>query len=188
MNSARQPIFRPSRSRRGNGFARCQFVVRLDQQSAEGLRDHRELHELSMSTRTPRIVVVEDDVSMGPAIERILRAGGFAAERFASAEAAIVADGASRADCLVLDIQLPGMSGLEFYRSLPHSSRRTPAIFITAHDEPAVREEAEKLGRAHYLLKPFSGRALLGCVAQAIHSRHDILRPNILLPPRVNEL
>lgn len=110
---------------------------------------------------------------MGQAIERILRAGGFSAKRFVSAEAAVDAEAASCADCFVLDVQLPGMSGLEFYERLPHTDRKTPAIFVTAHDEPAVRARAEKLKTASYLPKPFSGRALLDRVAQAL-ATHEI--------------
>jgi FixJ family two-component response regulator len=116
----------------------------------------------------PRIVVVEDDASMSQAIERILRAGGFAAAPFASAEAALEADAAS-ADCLVLDIHLPGMSGLELYQRLVLCGKEAPVVFITAHDEPAVREAAERLGGdGSYLPKPFSGRDLLEAVNRTL--------------------
>jgi DNA-binding response OmpR family regulator len=116
----------------------------------------------------PRIVVVEDDASMGPALERILRAGGYEVVLFASAEAALEADAAATADCLVLDIHLPGMSGFELYRQLALSGKELPAIFITAHDGPAAREEAEELGARSYLPKPFSGRTLLDAITQAL--------------------
>jgi FixJ family two-component response regulator len=115
-----------------------------------------------------KIVVVEDDASMSQAIERLLRAGGFAAVLFASAEAALEAAGAA-ADCLVLDIHLPGMSGFDLYRRLTLSGQAVPAVFITARDEPAVRDEAERLGGAgSYLPKPFSGRDLLDAVTRAL--------------------
>jgi FixJ family two-component response regulator len=117
-----------------------------------------------------RIVVVEDDASMNRAIERILRAGGFAAITFASAEAALEAEAATAADCLVLDIHLPGMSGLELYRRLAQGGAEVPAIFITAHDAPAVREMAEGMGASGYLPKPFSGRALLDAITRALGS------------------
>ena len=122
-----------------------------------------------MPSEPPRIVVVEDDASMSQAIERILRAGGFEAAMFASAEAVLEADAAVAADCLVLDIHLPGMSGFELYRRLALAGNELPAIFITARDEPAVRDEAEGLGGAgSYLPKPFSGHDLLGAVTQAL--------------------
>jgi FixJ family two-component response regulator len=121
-----------------------------------------------MRGEMPRIIVVEDDASMSQAIERILRAGGFAAVVFGSAEAALDAGAATTADCLVLDIKLPGMSGIDLYRRLAPRGDEVPAVFITAHDEPAVREEAERMGS--YLAKPFSGRALLDAITHALGS------------------
>src|SRR5262245_21404924 len=112
-----------------------------------------------MPGQPPTILVVEDDASMSQAIERILRAGGFAPAIFASAEEALDADGATTADCLVLDIHLPGMSGFELCRQLALCGNEVPVVFITAHDELAVRQEAQRLGAASYLPKPFSGRA-----------------------------
>jgi FixJ family two-component response regulator len=123
-----------------------------------------------MPGKTPRIVVVEDDASISQAMERMLRAGGFAPVRFASAEAALEAGEAERADCLILDVRLPGMSGFELYRQLVLGGAEPPVIFITAHDELAVREEAERLGAKIYLPKPFSGRRLLHAVSQALSS------------------
>src|SRR5262245_30406052 len=99
-----------------------------------------------MPSELPRIVVVEDDASMSLAIERVLQAGGFTAVLFASAEAVLEADAATAADALVLDIHLPGMCGFELYRRLALAGKALPVIFITARDEPAVREEAEELG------------------------------------------
>jgi FixJ family two-component response regulator len=105
---------------------------------------------------------------MSQAIERILRAGGFASLTFASAEVALESGAAITASCLVLDIHLPGMSGFDLYRRLAVVGEEAPVIFITAHDEPAVREEAERMGASGYLPKPFSGRALLAAVTQAM--------------------
>jgi FixJ family two-component response regulator len=119
---------------------------------------------------TPTILVVEDDASLGQAIDRILRAGGLEVVMFPSAEAALNANAAAAADCLVLDIRLPGISGFELYRRLAQAGSHAPVIFITAHDEPAVREEAERLGAQSFLSKPFPGRKLLDAIAQALRS------------------
>jgi FixJ family two-component response regulator len=116
----------------------------------------------------PRVVVVEDDESMSQAIARILRTSGFVALTFASAEAALEAGVAAVSDCLVLDISLPGMSGFDLYRRLALLGAQVPAIFITAHDEPAIREEAERMVARSYLPKPFSGRTLIDAVTRAI--------------------
>ena len=124
-----------------------------------------------MPTGTPNIVVVEDDPSMRQAVERILRLGGFAPAVFSSAEAALEADAMATAECLVLDLHLPGMSGFDLYRRLALSGQKVPVVFITAYDEPAVREGAESLGAAGYLPKPFSGRSLLEAVTEALRSK-----------------
>jgi DNA-binding response OmpR family regulator len=125
-----------------------------------------------MMTRAgTEIVVVEDDPGMCQAIERVLRAAGFVASVFASGESALEACAASSTACLVLDIHLPGMSGFELYRRLMLGGNDVPVIFITAQDEPAVREEAETIGAGTYLPKPFSGRTLLDRIAQVLEPR-----------------
>jgi FixJ family two-component response regulator len=120
-----------------------------------------------MPSKAPRITIVEDDPSMALATERILRAGGFVSVVFDSAEAALAA-GPIQTACLVLDISLPGMSGFDLYHRLTDAGEELPVIFITAHDEMSVRQEAERLGAKFFLSKPFSGRQLLECVKQSI--------------------
>ena len=121
-----------------------------------------------MTRESPRIVVVEDDTSMSQAIERILRAGGYQPIVFASAEAAIESDDLAGSDCMILDIGLPGMSGLEMARQLAVSGDEIPTIFITAHDNTLAHIEANRLGAKGFLVKPFSGRALLGVVKKSL--------------------
>jgi DNA-binding response OmpR family regulator len=117
-----------------------------------------------------RIVVVEDNYSMSQAIERVLRAGGFSPILFDSAEDALEAGIASLADCLVLDITLPGMSGFDLYEELILRGDIPPAIFITAHDDASFRERAARLGASSYHPKPFFGRTLLAAVNQALQT------------------
>lgn len=103
-----------------------------------------------------------------------LRAAGFEPELFASAEALLESDAAVGAACMVLDIHLPGLSGFQLRDLLSNAGTRPPVIFITAHDEPAVREQAEKAGAVAYLNKPFASRTLLEKIGQALHpSRPD---------------
>jgi FixJ family two-component response regulator len=109
------------------------------------------------------IVVVEDDAGMSKAIERLLRAAGFQSVSFASAEELLQTEAAESAVCLVLDIHLPGLSGLELRRILVASGRAKPIIFITGQDEPSLRDEAQRLGCA-YFRKPFEGKALLEAI------------------------
>jgi FixJ family two-component response regulator len=114
------------------------------------------------------IVVVEDDAGMKKAIERLLRAAGFHPVPFASAEELLQTEAADTAACLVLDIHLPGLSGLELGRLLAASGRPKPLIFITGQDEASLRDEALRLGCIDYFRKPFDGTALLEAIRQAI--------------------
>ena len=99
---------------------------------------------------------------MRQAIERVLKARGIPVRTFGSAEAALACDAARCAACMVVDVKLPGQSGLEFYEGL---TSRPSVIFVTAHDDPEIRERAARLGAAGFFHKPFSGRALADLVA-----------------------
>ena len=112
------------------------------------------------SNRT--VVVVEDDAQMREALHSVLDARGYRTLLYASAEAAIDADVLAEARCVVLDVALPGMSGVELCERLRASpaGAGTPVIMITAHDRRHLREVAEELGVLAYLVKPFSGRRL----------------------------
>ena len=117
------------------------------------------------------VVVVEDDDGMRKALDRLLRAAGFQPLLFSSAEAFLGTDAADVAECLVLDIHLPGLSGLELRRQLMASGRQPPVIFITAQDDDASRDEARQLNCLAYFRKPFEGSALLEVIRQALSLR-----------------
>lgn len=114
------------------------------------------------------VVVVEDDAGMSKAIERLLRAAGFQPVSFKSAEELLQTNAAQSAACLVLDIHLPGLSGLELARLLIGSGRAKPIIFITGQDEPSLRDEALRLGCVDYFRKPFDGSTLLEAIRAAM--------------------
>src|ERR1019366_5948193 len=88
---------------------------------------------------------------------------------YASTEAFLAAPPHPPLDCLVLDIQLGGMSGLELQQRLREQGDPTPVIFVTAHDAPEVRDEAVQAGCVAYLRKPVASRALLEAVSKALH-------------------
>lgn len=116
-----------------------------------------------------KVVIVEDDDSSRQAFERMLAAAGFRVETFATAEMLLESEAAFPAACLVLDIHLPGISGFELRRALVRTGRKQPpVIFITGHDNPAARTQAEALGAAAFLPKPFAGRTLVATVAHAV--------------------
>src|SRR4029077_8613434 len=113
------------------------------------------------------IVVVEDDAGMSKAIARLLRAAGFQPMSFASAAELMQTAAVDSSACLVHDIHLPGLSGLELARLLITSHRAKPIIFITGQDEVSLRDEAQRLGSA-YFRKPFAGSALLEAIRSVV--------------------
>ncbi|HEX6851397.1 MAG TPA: response regulator [Candidatus Polarisedimenticolaceae bacterium] len=111
-----------------------------------------------------RVLVVDDDDSVREAVERLLAAAGFESAAFLSAEALLATDFAVEATCVVSDLRLPGMSGLELLAALRSRGIESPLILITAHDAPGLRETALRCGASAYLAKPFRGTALLDAI------------------------
>ena len=107
---------------------------------------------------------------MNRAMESILNAAGFEAVMFFTAEALLEAGMPDEAACLLLDVHLPGMSGFELYDSLTDAGQIRPVIFMTAHDEPAARAQAEKVRAVAYLTKPFAGKNLIELVDRVTRS------------------
>ncbi|RYD31351.1 MAG: response regulator [Verrucomicrobiaceae bacterium] len=106
------------------------------------------------------IIVVDDDVSMSLAIERLLSAAGWSVRSFVSAEALLEDGNFAGAAVLILDIQLPGISGLELHRQISAGGGLTPVIFITALDGADTREQAVQAGGVIFT-KPFDGSELI---------------------------
>ena len=112
------------------------------------------------------VAIIDDDEDMRQAIRRVLEIEGFQTELYASAEAFLDAGAASRVQCLVLDIRLPGMSGIELHERLLSANCSVPTIFITAHADLYARRLAER--GMECLAKPFLGEALIDKVTRAI--------------------
>jgi FixJ family two-component response regulator len=105
------------------------------------------------------VAVVDDDEGMRHAMRRVLEMEGFVTEVFGTAEDFLASGAAARAECLVLDIGLPGMSGIELHRRLHSAGHAIPTVFVTAHDPK---------GTDRCLLKPFPAEALVQAVNQSI--------------------
>ncbi len=120
-------------------------------------------------TGETEIIIVDDDPSMSEAMERLLTTSGWAVLSYASAEEFLVAERAGNAALLILDIQLPGMSGLELQQRLAAEGTSPPVIFITGYDRPSFRVKAEEAGAA-YLAKPFHGHQLIEAVRLHLHA------------------
>jgi len=118
---------------------------------------------------TPLVSIVDDDESVRESLRGLIRSIGLRVETFASAEAFANAEQLGNTDCLILDVRMPGMSGLELQRELAASKRDIPIIFITAHgSDEDVRARALRDGAVAYLSKPFSEDALLEAVSAAL--------------------
>lgn len=120
------------------------------------------------------VAVVDDDESVCRSFSRLLRTAGFQPVAYPSAEDFLNDGKRPRFDCLVLDIQLTGMSGLELGRHLASVNDQTPVIFITAHDDPAARTEAESSGCcAGFFRKTDPGASILGAIRDAVDHATD---------------
>jgi FixJ family two-component response regulator len=118
------------------------------------------------------VAVVDDDESVCRSFGRLLRTAGFQPVTYASAEAFLEDHKRPRFDCLVLDIQLEGISGLELRHRLAGVKDATPIVFITAHDNAEVRAEAEASGCAGYFRKIDPGALVLEAIRKAVHANN----------------
>ncbi len=116
------------------------------------------------------IAIVDDDTSHSRAVARLLRASGMQAITFASAEEFIAARAANPVDCLVLDIQLGGMSGFDLASWLSAAGSAPPIVFLTAHGEPETIAQAMSTG-CSYVRKTDPGQVLLEAIRQAVAER-----------------
>jgi FixJ family two-component response regulator len=116
----------------------------------------------------PLVCVVDDDSLMRDSTVRLLRSFGFRVQAFASAEEFGDSDYLEETACLVLDVRMPGIGGLELQRRLIAKKHRIPVIFITAYLTDEIRTQAFQAGAADFLSKPFSQQSLLQAVRSAL--------------------
>ncbi len=116
------------------------------------------------------VSIVDDDVSVRESLPDLLRQFGFAAQAFSSAEAFLASEFVTQTRCLILDIAMPRMSGLELQQELTRRRHMIPIVFITAHADSTVRPRVLALGAVECLFKPFSETALLDAVNAGIAS------------------
>jgi FixJ family two-component response regulator len=114
------------------------------------------------------VATVDDDENLCRSFARLLTASGMQAITYPSAEAFLADTKHPRFDCLVLDIQLPGMSGLELQRQVAAAGDATPVVFITAHDDPEVREQANRAGCVGYFRKTDPGTDVIEAIRRAV--------------------
>ncbi len=116
------------------------------------------------------VAIIDDDASLCRSLARLLKLAGYESCAFASAEEFLGDSKRGRFTCALVDIQLGGMSGLEMQRALRAQGDRTPLIFVTAHDEPAMRAEALQGGAAGFWSKSDDGARIMDAVRQVTKS------------------
>jgi FixJ family two-component response regulator len=123
-------------------------------------------HPSSVKTTEPQtsVVVVDDDPSVREALARLLKSVGLQARSFGSVAEFQKAGRPNGPTCLVLDVRLPGPSGLDFQRDLANSDTRLPTVFITGHGDISMSVQAMKLGAIEFLTKPFRDQDLLDAI------------------------
>jgi FixJ family two-component response regulator len=119
-------------------------------------------------TDGPVVYVIDDDASCRKAVSRLLRSAGLAVETLASAREFLKRPVADRPSCLVLDVRMPGPSGMDLQAVLQEARRDIPIVFMTGHGDVSTSVRAMKGGAVDFLEKPFRGRELLACVQRGL--------------------
>ena len=120
------------------------------------------------------IAVVDDEEPVRKALRRLFRSAGMRVETFASGQEALTAMKSHSPDCLVLDLHMPGLTGMDVLRHLGESGARVPTIVITGHDQPGVSTQAMAAGASAYLNKPLDENTLLAAVAEAVRGGNPL--------------
>jgi len=117
------------------------------------------------------VFIVDDDPSIRRSPERLVRSDGYQVEVFMSARQFLERADMKKPDCLVVDVRMPGQSGLDLQQVLETAGSTVPIIFITGHADGPLAEQALRAGAVELLAKPFDGEVLLGAVRRAIDQR-----------------
>ncbi|SRR5260370_15165025 len=125
---------------------------------------------MATQRKTKLVAIVDDDHSMRGALQGLLKAVGVPSQAFVSAEEFLNSGQQHQAACLITDIRMPGISGLELQARLNAEHCRIPTIFITVHDDAQLRMRALRAGAVEFLAKPFDDEALLETVRAALES------------------
>jgi FixJ family two-component response regulator len=121
----------------------------------------------------PLISIVDDDDSLRNSLNNLMRSVGFGVQGFSSAEAFLKSNQLHDTACLILDVRMPGMSGLDLQRQLMAADCQIPIVFITSHGDDDARSRALAAGAVEFLYKPFREEALLNAIHTALESKED---------------
>jgi FixJ family two-component response regulator len=123
--------------------------------------------------QVPVISIVDDDRSVRAALKRLIGALGYTAETYVSAEEFLNSAQLTTTDCLITDIQMPGLSGIELRDQLTAEGRDIPVVFITAYPEQRIERRALQNGAIGYLSKPIRESSLIDCIEEALRQRKN---------------
>jgi FixJ family two-component response regulator len=121
-----------------------------------------------MTTPAPFVFIVDDDTSVRKSLTRLVAAAGYRVHAFASAREYLAREPSSGPSCLVLDVRMPGLTGLDLQKTLAGAEHRTAIVFITGHGDIAMSVAAMKEGAVDFLTKPFAGKDLLDAIQRAL--------------------
>jgi FixJ family two-component response regulator len=120
--------------------------------------------------KVPHIAVIDDDESVREAMKSLMEVLGYSVDAFASAEAFLDSNRLQTTDCVITDVQMPGMSGVELQAHLSAGGHRTPIIFVTAYPDESTRTSVIRHGAAGYLSKPLQEESLLDCLGRVFNA------------------
>ena len=118
--------------------------------------------------KVPVIAIVDDDESVRTATRSLVRSLGFTAYTYASAEEFLLSRHGAECSCVITDVQMPGLSGIDLQSRMAAEGRDTPVIFMTAFADPAMKARAMEAGAICVLSKPFDGQTLVKCLEEAL--------------------
>jgi FixJ family two-component response regulator len=122
-------------------------------------------------TNSGVIAIVDDDEPLREALGSVMKAAGFSPRTFATAEEFLACDDCGDTACLILDVRLPGMSGIELQKQLSKKNSQIPIVFVTAHGDASLRDSLMRAGAAAFLYKPVRSDALLKEIRRALEER-----------------
>jgi len=132
----------------------------------------------------PLIAVLDDEPEMRKALRRLLTSRSFSVEEYDCGDALLAALNSHQPDCLLLDLQMPGLNGFGVLKAFQSRHIHLPVVVITAHDEPGTAEQVSALGGAAYLKKPVDRDALISAIQAALASCHQQSQPDAHLGSR----
>jgi FixJ family two-component response regulator len=121
-----------------------------------------------MTTPAPFVFIVDDDTSVRKSLTRLVAAAGYRVHAFASAREYLAREPSGGPSCLVLDVRMPGLTGLDLQKALAGAEHQTAIVFITGHGDIAMSVTAMKAGAVDFLTKPFAGKDLLDAIQRAL--------------------